>query len=168
MDSFKQIHLQQTLTSLGNVVALNRYVGNLGSMNKSLQSFEENFKRYNPRKKGNPRYGLSITSLHGDFSNDVDMDSLHEYNKENGTKFDEGDFRKWTPFYKDCKNLQKVMEPFHEYMGRSHVLRLDSGGFFPPHRDSFTLTPGSFRLFISLCGYFEKYCFLLDDKKMFF
>ena len=64
MDSLKQMHLQQTLISLRNVVALNQRLKNIGYINKCIQSFEEKFKQYNPRKIRNPRYGLNITSLY--------------------------------------------------------------------------------------------------------
>ena len=43
--------------------------------------------KYNPRKDGYNRYGLSVTSADGGFSGIPDLDSLREYNKINGTTF---------------------------------------------------------------------------------
>ena len=58
-----------------------------------------------------------------------DLDSLMEYNKENGTNFKEGDFREWTSAFKDFKELRNIMTPWHKYLGRSHILRLNKGDF---------------------------------------
>jgi hypothetical protein len=93
-----------------------------------------NWVRYNPRKSVD-RFGCSITSLDGDDSGIPDLDSLTEYNQLNGTKFTEKDFstptKHATPFL-DFLNLCPV--------GRSHYLKLDSGGYFPWHRDTDPIT----------------------------
>ena len=153
--------LQYKLSSLGNIVSLKQFV-NPKAVEKSILDYKEHFKTYNPRKKGYNRYGLSITSQDGGFSGIPNLDSLKEYNKRHGTNFDEPDFRKWTPFFKDCKALRDAVSPFHDFIGRSHVLRLDKGGFIPPHRDG---SQASFRFFVTLCE--DVYVFLLDEKKIF-
>jgi len=88
---------------------------------------------YNPRKKVE-RYGLSITSLDGGLSGRPDLDSVPEYNRENNTEYDERDFKTKTPvfYYESLKNM---IEPVADDIFRSHVLKLEPGGFFPPHRD---------------------------------
>ena len=126
--------LQYRLSSLGNIVSLKQFVPP-EAVRKSILDYKEHFKPYNPRKKGYNRYGLSITSQDGGFSGIPNLDSLVEYNKLHGTNFDEPDFRKWTPFFKDCKALREAMSPFHNFMGRSHILRLDKVGFIPPHTE---------------------------------
>ena len=151
------------LLPLGNIIPLNRYVDS-EEIKKTLSVYQKHFKPYNPNKPGYNRHGLSITSKDGGFSGVPDLDSLFEYNRLHGTNLDEPDFREWTPFFKDCKPLREAMTPFHNFMGRSHILRLDKGGFFPPHRD---LIHSSFRLFISLCDDMD-FVFILDDKKVFF
>ena len=162
----KQTHCNQLLLSLGKVASLKQFV-NVHDLNNKIKTFEEHFKYYNPRKKGYNRYGLSLTSRDGGFSGIPDLDSLLEYNRENGTNLDETDFRKWTPFFKACEELQKIMQPFQDFIGRSHILRLNKGGFFPFHRDSLDFIPKSFRLFISLSSY-NQFVFLLDDERMLF
>lgn len=164
MDTLQQVQLYQMLASLGKVAALDMFVS-LPEFNQQLLSFEAHFKPYNPRKQGYNRYGLSITSQDGSFSHIPNLDSLSEYNKEYGTSFDESDFREWTPFFKTCKGLCEMLSPFHKYMGRSHILRLNKGGFSPPHRDSITLVPKHFRLLISFC-HFDQYMFTLDNERI--
>ena len=52
---------------------------------KEIKDFE--WTQYNPRKKIN-RYGLSVTSSDGT-RNGIDLDSIYEHNRENGTRYDE-------------------------------------------------------------------------------
>lgn len=111
---------------------------------------EENFEyvRYNPRKDIN-RYGLSITSLDGGVSGIPDLDSLPEYNKEHSLHLHETDFNITTPVFNNSE-LRDLLNPIKDYMCRSHILKLNSGGFFPPHRDFRKDIFTSFRLLIPL------------------
>ena len=167
MDTLEQIQWHQALLSLGKTVPLQK-TKKMNHITECICSFEQHFKPYNPRKPGYNRYGLSITSQDGSFSHIPNLDSLNEYNKEHGTSFDEGDFREWTPFFKNCTELREMMAPFHRYMGRSHILRLNKGGFSPFHRDSITLIPRHFRLLISLNNPFHHFVFLLDNERVYF
>ena len=164
MADSNQINLRQQLLTLGNIIPLRKYICST-EVKKTISNYQKHFKPYNPRKVGYNRYGLSITSKDGYFSGVPDLDSLYEYNKLHGTNFDEPDFREWTPFFKNCGSLKSAVKSFHNCIGRSHILRLDKGGFFPPHRD---LSYISFRLFISLCDNIQDYVFILDDKRVFF
>lgn len=166
MTKDEQMYLKHKLLFLGDIVLLQfDHLLNLKEMRDKISLNKNHFKTYNPRKKGYSRYGLSLTSRDGGFSGVPDLDSLYEYNRLNSTQFDEPDFRRWTPLFKGCPSLLKIMEPFHNYIGRSHILRLDKGGFFPPHRD---LSDTAFRLFISLCKDATEYVFLLEKKVCFF
>jgi hypothetical protein len=89
--------------------------------------------QYNPRKDIK-RLGLSITSLDGK-TNGIDLDSLKEYNKENDTSYHEMSFTHLTPVYDMSEQVQKIVDPFRELLGRSHLIELEIGGYFPPHRD---------------------------------
>lgn len=167
MNTLQQVQLHQMLLSLGKVVPLQK-TKKMAHIIEHITSFEQHFKPYNPRKQGYNRYGLCITSQDGSFAHVPDLDSLIEYNKEHGTSFNESDFREWTPFFQTCSELREMMTPFHEYMGRSHILRLNRGGFFPFHRDSITLIPTSFRLLISFGNPFHHFVFLLDNERVYF
>lgn len=96
-----------------------------------------NWHRYNPRKEI-ARWGASITSLEGGDAGVPDLDSLYEYNRLNGTSYQEGDFRRFTAAGKIFEFLSQDFD-----LGRSHFIRLGAGGYFPYHRD---LGRDSFRL----------------------
>ncbi len=100
--------------------------------------------KYNPRKDV-LRWGSSLTSLDGGTTGVPDLDSLYEYNRENKTGYTEKDFSIKTETYK--KHFPFLDESFD--LGRSHLLRLGTGGFFPYHRDFDTDT---FRLIYTISG----------------
>ena len=119
--------------------------------------------RYNPRKDIE-RFGLSITSLDGGLSGIPDLDSLGEYNIENGTDLRDVDFDEPTPVFLN-HDIQKVIEPWKDKIHRSHILKLGSGGFFPIHRDSSKLKISDFRLIVPLKNCQPPNCyFIIDDK----
>jgi len=117
---------------------------------KFVRWTEENFEyiKYNPRKPVE-RYGLSITSLDGGLSGVPDLDSLIDYANDTGLYYKEQDFREKTPVYFN-QDLQRLLSPISDYIFRSHVLRMDPGGFFPPHRDYYSTHFDSFRAVIPL------------------
>lgn len=134
-----------------------------------LQTKNFEYKQYNPRKDI-PRYGLSITSLKGELDG-IDLDSLPEYNKENNTNYDELSFKEFTEVYKLSLEIQKIVAPFKQYIGRSHILMLPKGGYFPPHRDLpvYTNEQHSLRIIVPLsgCNPPDLY-FLYEDKPLHF
>lgn len=98
---------------------------------------------YNPRKKID-RWGSSLTSLDGKTGGIPDLDSLREYNIEHGTNYREKDFNVKTPSYESFRFLDD-----HFDLGRSHIIRLGAGGYFPYHRDSDSET---FRIIYTISG----------------
>ena len=137
----------QLLTTYGNFYPTRHRVEKTEDF---VEWTEQNFEyvRYNPRKDVK-RYGLSLTSLDGGTSGIPDLDSLFEYNKENNTDYKERDFATFTPVH-DWGNLNEIIAPIKNLIHRSHVLKLDPGGFFPPHRDHRGRNIGSFRLIVPL------------------
>lgn len=126
---------------------------------------EENFKyvQYNPRKQNN-RQGLSITSLNGGMSGIPDLDSLHEYNSENNTSYTERDFSVPTPVFKH-KSLENTVGLFKDHMFRTHIIKLNAGGFFPPHRDLVS-NFDSFRIIVPLLNFNPPTCnFIIDGQQ---
>ena len=125
--------------------------------------------KYNPRKDIE-RYGLSITSLDGSL-NGIDLDSIKEYNKENNTEYDELSFNKFTEVYNVSSEIQKIVEPFKNHIGRSHILHLAQGGYFPPNRDLpvYVEQQNSLRVLIPLkgCNPPDMY-FMYEDKPLHF
>jgi len=115
-----------------------------------------NWVQYNPRKSNN-RKGLSVTSLDGGYSGIPDLDSIREYNKIHNTTYNETHFRVRTNITELIPELNEVLDLFPDH-GRCHFLKLDAGGFFPPHRDNGTLNPipNTFRLIVPIHN-FGKY-----------
>jgi hypothetical protein len=119
-----------------------------------------NYVKYNPRKEIK-RYGLSITSLDGGVSGIPDLDSLLEYNKEHNTQISEKDCNVPTMVAEECV-LKKFLEPFKDYLFRSHILRIDPGGYFPAHRDVYR-NIDSFRLISPLSNCDPPYMYFILD-----
>lgn len=118
--------------------------------------------QYNPRKQID-RWGLSITSLDGGISGRPDLDSLYEHYSETGNIYNETDFRTKTPVY---KYFEESLSPLSDYLGRTHLIKLNRGAYFPPHRDNKHLNIETFRLFLPLNYDTKNIFFLLEDKKM--
>ena len=94
------------------------------------------WKIYQPQKPGYNRYGLSVTSLDGGFSGEPDLYSLREYRINTGLNYNELDFKKRTNVVSFIPEINPTLDFFEPQLGRTHFLRLDKGGFFPPHRDN--------------------------------
>lgn len=117
---------------------------------------EVNWVQYNPRKKIS-RWGASLTSLDGKMNGIPDLDSLREYNREHRTEYSEKQFNVKTPIFKYFDFLDA-----HFDLGRSHLIRLGSGGFFPYHRD---YDEDTFRLIYTIGGCDEQsLVWVLQDK----
>lgn len=147
----------ERLLTYGNVIQLKTQI-DVNKLQKELSSF--NFSHYNPNKPNIPRYGLSITSIDGEI-NGIDLDSLR-----NTDGLDEMSFKTFTDVYYASEQVRLVVEPFKDYLGRSHLLKFDKGGFFPPHRDDWGLSEQkSFRI---VCPIFNcnppKSYLILDNK----
>lgn len=153
--------LYSTLTRFGDYYPLSISYS-IGSLIEDLNK-NFNWVQYNPRKAIN-REGLSITSLDGGLSGKPDLDSLYEYYFETGIALGESDFNVKTSVY---PYFEKWLSPLEKYLGRTHVIRLHNGGYFPPHRDNKNSSIKSFRLFLPL-NYNSKRFFMLEDSRMHF
>ncbi len=133
---------------LGDVIELNLPTWNVQTATEILDSHLE-WKIYNPRTVNN-RFGLSVTSLDGGYSGIPDLDSLRQYNLEHGTTIHEHHFQTRTSIVNSIPDLKNTLDSFPN-LGRCHFLRLDSGGFFPTHRDNGTQLPSpTFRIIVPL------------------
>ena len=150
------------LSSLGDVVPLD-FCLDIKQLEKELSQFEKDWKQYNPRKPNN-RQGLSITSLDGKLSGVPDLDSLFEYNKQHNTNINEADISVKTPVASNISVIQRLLDVF-DTLGRSHFIRLNTGGFFPPHRDGKILDITCFRV-LTLCHNCtpNQFTFMHEDK----
>ena len=106
--------------------------------------------RYQPHKPNN-RWGLSVTSLDGNFSGVPDLYSLREWNEMSSTTYSEADFKARTNIVEFIPELNPFLDFFGNSLGRAHFLRLDSGGFFPPHRDNGAIVDSpTFRIIVPI------------------
>lgn len=129
---------------------------NLPKITIDTNSSELSWVRYNPRKDI-ARWGVSLTSLDGQMGGRPDLDSLREYNRENNTSYREKSFNVKTPIYRHFSVLDE-----HFDLGRSHIIRLGPGGYFPYHRD---YDEETFRLIYTIKGCEESnFVWVLQDK----
>jgi hypothetical protein len=131
------------------------------SVDKITTELEKNYQwvRYNPRKNIE-RYGLSVTSLDGKMSGTPDLDSFYEYYEKTGIKLTEDLFKNKTEIY---HYFSKWLDPFEGMLGRTHIIKLMPGGFFPWHRDTKGSDISSFRLFLPINFSAKSFVFLLED-----
>ena len=153
----KQNDLYPILTRFGDYYPLNLHSSL--DLNK-LEIY--NWIQYNPNKNIN-REALSITSLKGDMSGIPDLDSLYEYYKKTGIAHTENDFTAKTEIY---KYFSEVLDPLEKYIGRTHIIRLNNGGYFPPHRDNKHFDIHSFRLFLPVTYDTSNNFFILENTKL--
>ena len=147
--------ISDVITNFGDVILLDYPCWNLENSSKILID-SPHWKPYNPRKSNN-RKGLSVTSIDGGYSGIPDLDSLREYNLLYNTRFNESHFKTRTSIASQIPELNFLLDEFPDH-GRCHFLKLDSGGFFPPHRDNGlnNLSPNTFRLIVPIYN-FGKY-----------
>ena len=102
---------------------------------EELKPFENDWKPYNPKKTGNNRWGLSVTSYDGGLSGIPDLTSLLDYELETGVVLHNHDIDVPTPVWEKSTELKKLLDPWKPWITRSHFLRMDKGSFFPDHFD---------------------------------
>lgn len=145
-------HLTDFITNFGQVIEFDFPQWNTVAANDILTK-HPGWVRYQPQKPNN-RWGLSVTSLDGNFSGVPDLYSLREYNQMNGTEYWEADFKARTNICDFIPELDPFLDFFGKSLGRAHFLRLDSGGFFPPHRDNGAIVDSpSFRILVPVANF---------------
>lgn len=153
------------LHTFGNLIALDIQV-DITRAYHELANYNDLWAPYNPLKRI-PRSGLSLVSLNGETDGKMDLNSLLEINRLSGSRLGENDFKMPTPILTHNSELTRALEPFKPFLRRSHILRLDAGGFFPWHRDAYKNSLNSFRLFASLQNSTnENFNFILGDQKL--
>lgn len=159
------ITLTDFVSNFGDVVELNYPTFDTAQILKILKDSKD-WRPYNIRKISNRRLGLSLTSLDGGLTGVPDLDSLREYNILNETNYTESDFKIQTSIVKQLPEVENLLNDWSNHLGRSHFLKLQQGGFFPPHRDNgLTLPTPYFRVLVPIAK-FNTYemKFLIEDK----
>ena len=145
-------YLTEFITNYGNVVEFDfPHWDTLRA--HDILSKHPGWVRYQPQKPNN-RWGLSVTSLDGNFSGVPDLYSLRDYNELNGTQYWEADFKARTNVVEFIPELNPFLDFFGSSLGRVHFLRLDAGGFFPPHRDNGAIVDSpTFRILVPIYSF---------------
>jgi hypothetical protein len=143
------INITDIIVNYGDIIELDFPLWDLQNTKTHLLN-HEGWVQYNPRKSIN-RKGLSVTSLDGKYSGIPDLDSLREFNILNNTQYRENDFKIRTDIVNRISELNILLDTFPDH-GRCHFLKLDAGGFFPPHRDNVSphSVPSNFRLIVPI------------------
>lgn len=127
--------LTEFITNWGDVIELDFPKWDLPKIMQILDK-HPGWSEYQPHKVGYNRYGLSVTSLDGGFSGKPDLYSLREYYRMTGEIYDEMSFKKRTNIVEFLPELNEFLDFWEPSLGRTHFLKFNRGGFFPPHRDN--------------------------------
>lgn len=160
--------LWNSLTNLGHTAKL-KFKINEHNVLEQLTKFENNWCPYNQKKDTvNNRWGLPITSHTGDVMDNYHLNSFGYMQKYHDVEMKEENFTTPTEVYHSIPDLKNLVDTFSPDIGRVHLLRVDTGGFFPPHRDFPGVAPEHFRL---LCVFGkckpENFVHMLDGKPMY-
>ena len=155
--------LWNSLCNMGNIVKL-KLNFNTDDVLRKLEQFNDNWCPYNVKKdKVNNRWGLPLTSHSGDVTDNYHLNSFGYMQKYHDIEMREENFTTPTEVYNALPEIASMVEHFRPDIGRVHFLRIDQGGFFPPHRDFAGCFPEHFRL-LAVFGKCkpENYVHLLD------
>jgi len=142
--------LTDFIVNFGDVIELDFPAWDCHQINKVL-SAHTGWQIYQPHKPGYNRYGLSVTSLNGGFSGEPDLYSLREYHKNYGKSYHEIDFKARTNIVQFIPELNDFLDFWEPCLGRTHFIKLNKGGFFPPHRDNGAIVDvPSFRILVPI------------------
>ena len=138
--------LWNSLCNLGSYIKMNLYI-NEHEVKNQLKEFDNNWCPYNVKKDTvNNRWGLPITSHSGDVMDNYHLNSFGYMQKYHDIEMKEENFITPTEVYYKIPELARLVDIFSPDIGRVHLLRVDKGGFFPPHRDFPGLAPEYVRL----------------------
>lgn len=154
------------ILQFGDFIPLDVSIHN--SIKQELKQWDKKFSKYNPRDHI-PRQGLCVINERGETGPGPALDSLKQYNKENNTNWGETDFNKPTEIYYESSGLIKLLGSIKHWCVRTHFIKLQPGGYFPPHRDHFKGIQNTFRLIIPIDNCNAPYCrFMLEDNTLHF
>jgi hypothetical protein len=163
--NIERAFLWNSLCNMGDIVKLKLHF-NGDAVLQNLEQFKDNWCPYNVKKdKINNRWGLPLTSHTGDVDDNYHLNSFGYMQKYHNVEMKEENFNTPTKAYSELPEIVDIVEMFRPDIGRVHLLRVDQGGFFPPHRDFVGPDPEYVRL-LAVFGKCrpENYVHLLDGK----
>ena len=145
-EEIKRCLLWNSLVNLGDYVKTKWSIDH-NQVEKELGNFKDNWCPYNAKKDSfNNRWGLPVTSFSGDVMDSYHLNSFGYMQRYHDVEMKEENFTNPTQVYNQISDVKKIVDIFYPEIGRVHFLRIDKGGFFPPHRDFHSLSPEYFRL----------------------
>lgn len=134
------------LVNLGGITKLG-FRFNCYNVLSQLSQFDNNWVLYNKIKDtNNNRWGLPLTSKTGDVDDNEHLNSFMYVMKNKNLMLSESDYTTPTQVYHALPEIANIINVFTPDIGRVHLLRIDRGGFWPPHRDFQSTSPEYFRL----------------------
>ncbi|MBK93482.1 MAG: hypothetical protein CMP33_04430 [Rickettsiales bacterium] len=168
MNKTERALIWNTLCNMGDTIKL-KWKINEHEVLEQLEQFKDNWCPYNVKKDANNnRWGLPITSHSGDVMDNYHLNSFGYMQKYHDVEMKEENFTTPTEVYNKIPELAKLVDAFSPDIGRVHLLRVDQGGFFPPHRDFPGVGPEWMRLLLVFgkCKP-ENFVHMLDGKPMY-
>lgn len=145
-EELERASLWNSLVNLGSFVKTKWKINHF-LVETQLEQFNNNWCPYNVKKDTvNNRWGLPITSQSGDVIDNYHLNSFGYMQKYHNIEMKEENFRTPTQVYYNIPDVKQLVDVFNPDIGRIHFLRIDRGGFFPPHRDFHGVSPEYFRL----------------------
>lgn len=136
-----------SLTNLGKTAKLKWSVDPSHTQWVLDNKFADHWIPYNQKKdQVNNRWGLPVTSYTGEIDDNYHLNSFSYMKKVHGVELKEENCTTPTPVYDELPEIAGIMDKFRPDIGRVHFLRVDQGGFWPPHRDFHTIAPDWLRL----------------------
>lgn len=162
--SLETLACELALTNLGDFEPLNFHI-NVGQFMNEIGQFKNDWVDYLPRTdRPNNRKGLTVTNLPGAGHRGVPSaaQAMHQL----GRPVSELEFNEKTAVYHACPSLHPLIDTFQP-VGRTFLVRCDTGGYFVPHRDHPSMPRQVLRLavFLNNCAPLQ-YDWLMDDKKL--
>ena len=168
MNKTERALIWNTLCNMGDTIKL-KWKINEHEVLEQLEQFKDNWCPYNVKKDANNnRWGLPITSHSGDVMDNYHLNSFGYMQKYHDVEMKEENFTTPTEVYNKIPELAKLVDAFAPDIGRVHLLRVEQGGFFPPHRDFPGVGPEWMRLLLVFgkCKP-ENFVHMLDGKPMY-
>lgn len=143
----EDIKCELQLQALGDFEQLD-FDFDFGKFKKEIKEYDDKWVPY-LRREGisNDREALCLVGLEGD-EPDSSL-SRPEAMRRKNMWLEETDFKTPTKLYKDITSLHEILDYFSP-LGRTMLVKVNKGGWFPPHRDNPHLTRDSFRVVVFL------------------
>ena len=151
------------LANLGSFEPLKIKI-DIGQFMREIEPYKTAWVDYLPRTdRPNNRKSLVLTNLIG--KSHTDNPSLAQASYAANRRLSETEFSYPTEVYNACNSLRSFLDMWQP-LGRTFLVKSDTGGYFVPHRDHPTMPRDVFRLivFLNNCGPYD-YDWWMDDRK---